>query len=261
MFSKHLFTVGAVAFALAAAMWAQSSPRQSANLPLSQPAPPAGTPTVEQIIDRYAQAVGGRAAWEKLTSRSSMGTVEVPSMNLSGTVVIHEKAPNKILTIIIMAGSAYREGFDGNVGWTEDPQDGLREQTGLELAEARRQSDFYGPFDLHEQYAKLAFAGSEKLEDRQAYILEATPKEGGQPDKMYFDSQSGLPMRLISQHHTPEGVSEFREDFSDYRSVDGVILPFKIWQEGAGSAFTVRISEVRHNIAFEDGEFAKPAVQ
>ena len=214
---------------LATVVCAQIQLGQTSKVPAPQSVALAEAPTVEQIIDHYGKAVGGRAAWQKLTSRSSMGTVEVPAMNLSGTVVIHEKAPNKILTIIIIAGSAYRQGFDGAVGWAEDPQDGLREQAGPELAEAKRQSDFYGPFDLHEHYAKLVFLGSEKVRDREAYVVEATPAEGGEPDKMYFDTQSGLPVRLVSQHHTPDGVLQFREEFSitgkltasDCRSLSG----------------------------------------
>ena len=267
MAARIFFVLVAMSLASGTAALGQQSPQPASNAPLSSPAiaapqeNPKHTPTVDQLIARYQQAVGGRAAWEKLTSRSSMGTVEVPSMNLSGTVVIHEKAPDKILTIIIMAGSAFRQGFDGSVGWAEDPQDGLREQMGAELAEAKRQADFYGPFDLHGQYAKLALLGSEKIGDREAYVLEASLPEGGPPDKLYFDSQSGLPVRIVSQHHTPEGVSEFREEFSDYRNVDGVKLPFAISQSGSGPEFTVRIGEVRHNISFDDGEFAKPAVQ
>src|SRR5580704_4512121 len=74
-------------------------------------------PTVDQVVDHYMESVGGRAAWKKLNSRVSMGTIEVASMNLSGTVVIHEKAPNKTLTIIVIAGSAFRQGFDGTSGW------------------------------------------------------------------------------------------------------------------------------------------------
>jgi zinc protease len=229
----------------------------SSSLTAQQP----GIPTIDQIIDHYERAVGGRASWQRLKSRSSMGTVEVPSANLSGTVVIHEKAPDKILTIIIISGSAFRQGFDGKVGWAQDLQEGLREQSGAELAEARRQSDFYGPFDLHQRYAKLISLGAERVDDREAYAVEATLPEGGEPDKFYFDKQSGLPIRLLSHHHTPEGVAEFQEDFSDYKGVDGVILPFTVSQRGAGSSFTVRISEVRHNIEFEDSEFSKPDVQ
>ena len=255
-----VFILAALSSAIAA--FGQKPAHAMPDAPIPAPnASATATPTVDQIVERYQQAVGGRAAWLKLKSRSSMGTVEVPSMNLSGTVVIHEKAPDKILTIIIMAGSAFRQGFDGKVGWAEDPQDGLREESSLELAEAKRQADFYGPFDMHQQYAKLVSLGSEKVGDRDAYVVEASLPEGGQPDKLYFDAQSGLPMRIVSQHHTPEGASEFLEEFSDYREVDGIKLPFTISQSGSGPGFTVRMNEVHHNVAFEDSEFAKPAVQ
>lgn len=235
----------------------QSQPSQKDAAPSANSA----APSVDKIIDHYVAAVGGRAAWQKLTSRVSMGTIEVPSANLSGTVVIHEKAPNKILAIIIVSGSAFRQGFDGTVGWAEDPQSGIREQSGAELAEARRQGDFYSPLNTHEHYSKITFLGSEKVNDHDTYVLEASLAEGGQPDKLYFDAQSGLPVRLISQHHSPEGVSQFQEDFADWRRVDGVTLPFSISQTGGDTGFVVKMSEVRHNVELGDGEFSKPAVQ
>ena len=110
-------------------------------------------------------------------------------MSLSGTVVIHEKAPDKMLTIIVISGSAFRQAFDGTAGWAEDPQNGVREQSGAELAEAKRQSDFYSPLDLREHYSKLTVLGSEKLGDGESYVLEGSLPEGGQPDKLYFDAQ------------------------------------------------------------------------
>jgi hypothetical protein len=217
--------------------------------------------SVDEIVHRYLQAVGGRAAWQKLKSRVSMGTIEVTSANLAGTVIIHEKAPNKILTIIVVSGSAFRQGFDGTVGWAEDPRNGLREQSGAELAETRRQSDFYSPVDLGSHYVKLTLLDAEKVDEHDTNVLEGVLAEGGPPDKLYFDAATGLPVRLVSQHHSPEGVSQFEENFSDYRQVDGVTLPFVISQTAGDSAFVVRISEVRHNVPLEDGEFSKPAVQ
>jgi zinc protease len=255
----RLLFAGCLAMVLNAATFGQapSPPARQAGGPSAASA----APSVEEIVNRYVRAVGGKAAWQKLTSRVSMGTIEVASANLSGTVVIHEKAPSKILTIIIISGSAFRQGFDGSVGWAEDPQNGVREQSGAELAEAKRQSDFYSPLDLREHYSKLTFAGAEKVGDQDTFALEAALPEGGPPDKLYFSARTGLPVRLVSEHHSPGGVSEFQEDFSDYREVDGVTLPFMIAQAGGESSFVVKISEVRHNLELEDGEFSKPAVQ
>lgn len=93
------------------------------------------------------------------------------------------------------------------------------------------------------------------------YVLEAALAEGGKADKLYFDSNSGLPVRLISEHHSPQGTAQFVEDFNDYRRVDGVMLPFAITQTGGDSSFVVKIAEVRHDAELDDSEFAEPAVQ
>ena len=47
--------------------------------------------------------------------------------NLTGTVEIHEKAPNSMLAVITLGGAVFEQGFDGTIGWSDDPQNGLRE--------------------------------------------------------------------------------------------------------------------------------------
>ena len=216
--------------------------------------------TAQQILDKYVQAIGGRAAWEKLKSRVSMGTIEIPSMNLSGTVMVHEKAPNRMLMVVILAGSAFRQGFDGTEGWSDDPVNGVRVKSGEALEEMRRAADFYHPLHLQQVYAKFAVRGTEKIKGRDAYILEATLPEGG-ADKMYFDKQSGLVIRIETQQHTSDGVQNFVEDIEDYRQVDGVNLPFTVHQTSAEASYTIRFGDVRHNTELDNSEFAKPAAQ
>jgi hypothetical protein len=255
--------VGFVATAQSS-VWAQTSDQAVAPAgaqAATKPATEAATPTADQILDRYVKAIGGREAWQKFTSRVTMGTIEVPSMNLSGTVLIHEKAPDRLLAAVIINGASFRQGFDGTLGWTDDPQDGLREQSGAELAEARRDADFYHPLDLHRLYTKFAVSGMEKIGDRDTYILEATVPESSEPTKMYFDTQTGLLLRAVSQHHGSDGVTQFREDFEDYRDVDGIKVPFTSRQTNGDTTYTMTISEVHHNVELDDSEFAKPAAQ
>ena len=214
--------------------------------------------TADQILDNYIKATGGREVWKKLTTRISTGTIDVPAMNLSGLVLVREKAPNLSVFTVNFNGAAFQQGFDGTVGWSNDPQNGLREQTGDELAETKRDSDFYHPIDLKHIYSKLTVTGTDKINDRDAYVVEGSSGELG-TDKIYFDVQNGLVMRIVGQHHTTEGAATFTEDFSDFREVDGIKLPFTVHQESASSTFTIKFTEIRHNEPIDDSIFSKPA--
>jgi zinc protease len=226
-----------------------------------KPAAPSASvaiPSADEILTRYVRAIGGREAWKRLSSRLSIGTIEVPAMNLSGMVEMHEKAPNKMLATITVAGAMYRQGFDGTVGWADDSRDGLRQQTGIELEETKRDSDFYHPLDLHQVYSK--FTVTEKIDDRTAYVVEATPPHG-EPDKLYFDSDSGLVVRIVSSHDLPEGVVVFQEDISNYREIDGIKLPLTVRQSSGESEFVIQFTELKHNVEFDDAQFAMAAAQ
>lgn len=216
--------------------------------------------TAQQILDKYVQAIGGREAWEKLKTRVSMGTIEIPSMSLSGTVLVHEKAPNRMLMVVILAGSAFRQGFDGTEGWSDDPVNGVRVKSGAALEEMRRDADFYHPLHLQQIYTKFAVKGTEIINGRDAYVLEATLPDGG-ADKMYFDKESGLVIRMETQQHTSDGVQTFVEDIEDYHQVDGVKLPFTVHQTNSASSYTIRFGDVHHNTELDDSDFAQPAAQ
>jgi len=257
MLKNRLAFAICAALALGLAAHAQTPGRTAA--PPETVAPP--LPTVGQILDRSVVAAGGRDAWMKLTSRVTTGTIDVPAMNLSGTIELSEKAPNHVLVVVTIAGASFRQGFDGAVGWTDDPQNGLRKQSGAELAEARRDADFYHGLNLRQLYSKLTLSGTEKIGDRTAYVIVADLPEGGEPDRFYFDSQTGLRVRVVSQHHDAEGPIEYRVDYDDYREVDGVKLPFAIHQTSGNSTLIIKIGGVRHNVEIPDSQFSKSTVQ
>src|SRR5277367_2561544 len=255
--------LGVGIFALFCVLAAQA---QDAGKPAASPAPAAtkpaaAMPTGDEVIDHYVQAIGGRTAWLKLNSRVSKGTIEIPAMNnLTGTVEIHEKAPNLMLAVINLGGAAFEQGFDGTTAWSDNPRDGLRVLTGGELDDARREADFYHPLELRKNYTKLTVTGVVRVNEHDAYVVEAA-RENGAPDKMYFDVQSGLLVRSVNQRYTPDGLTEFQADVEDYTALDGVKLPFTVRQSGGGSAFVIHFTEVQHNLQLTDAQFAKPPAE
>lgn len=256
------------ALSLASAAFAGAALAQESSAPvqpraISGPAALASAaPSAQDILKKYLDATGGRSAWNKIHSRVSQATVIIPGMNLIGEAQMVEEAPDRALVKIVVSDSTFLEGFDGNTAWSSDPKQGVRQQTGAQVDETRRESDFRFPVDFPELYPKLSTPAATTIDGRAVYVIDATPQGAAEPDRAYFDAQSGLLIRMVTQHHNDDGSTEpFREDFSDYRAVDGVKIPFLIHQTGAQVDFTIQIKNVQQNIPVDDTRFTKPVAQ
>ncbi len=227
----------------------------------AQTTPAESLPTADQVIEKYMNAVGGKAALEKLTSRISTATVEFEVFPGAFSQEIYEKAPNKQFYMLDVAQfGIVRYGFNGTVGWEDNPQTGFRELSGMRLAVMKRNSDFYRALHIKEIYPKMAVTGKETINGHSAYVLEVTPADGP-AEWMYFDTESGLLLRHKGQNEAPTGPVMVETTLSDYREVDGVKLPFSTYVSRPDISFTMRVSEVKHNVPIEDSKFDKPAGQ
>ncbi len=218
----------------------------------------------DEVLAKYVTALGGREALEKLTSRTAKGTYELIGVALRGPIEMFAKAPNKRLMVLKTPNNeSTKEGFDGTIAWEFDPEEGLREKSGMELGTATRDSDFYQPLKLRTQYPNLSFKGSAKVslgqggggkvQDRNAFVLEA-PRNGS-PRRFYFDDQTGLLLRV--EDWNAQGKLVEASEYDDYRDVDGVKVPF-IRYEIQDLHFTIKLNEVKHNLPIDDAIFAKP---
>ncbi len=220
----------------------------------------AAPPTVDQIIEKYITAMGGRAAMEKITSRVSKGSIEIAGPGMTGSFTISEKAPNKSLAVFDVAGmGSGREGTDGTVAWSESAQEGLTEKTGAERADTLRGAIFNAELKLTSVYKTVVTAGKELVNGREAYAILATPAEGAAL-KMFFDAVSGLMVKQSSTRDSPQGpidIDEFRED---YRVVDGVKEAFAVRQVSSMFTLIIRMNEIKHNVPLDDAIFKKPGL-
>jgi zinc protease len=226
--------------------------------PADKPAPATALPTVDQIIEKSIQATGGKAAHEKLNSRVSKGQLEIPAMGAGGPFESYAKAPNKAKSIITIDGyGVIEQGFDGTVGYSSDPQTGLREMTGAELAATKREADFYAGIKFKEYFPKATVKGKDKVGDREVYVIDATPTEGA-PETFYFDTQSGLLLRTDVERDTPQGKMKIQVYMEDYKEVDGVKVPFIVRQEMPTMNIVIKFTEIKHNVPVEDAKLKRP---
>lgn len=261
---KRMITILLLSAVMVAAAFAQEKPKTDTKPPADQAKPAAAMqamPTADQIIEKYVQAVGGKAAIEKINSRVVKGTIDIPAMGANGTTESYAKAPNKFVNVADISGlGAFQQGYTGTVAWSQDPFSGLRDLSGGELSMIRREADIHGDLKIKEHYPKLVVKGKEKVGEREAYVLEGTPADGG-PEKLYFDTQTGLMVRKDAEVDTPQGKIPTETYLEDYREVDGIKIPFSIKQSNPNVTFMIKITDVKHNVAIDDAKFNKPAAK
>jgi photosynthetic reaction center cytochrome c subunit len=247
---------------------------QGAAMMAAAEEPPANAPslpTVDQVLAKYVQALGGEQALRKVTSRSVTATWELPTGPGGNTAVPaqlkrYDKAPNLTLSINHTAMYTTVQGFDGTTAWLEDAKGVVTEAPAIDLGHLKRSADLYGSLDLKQQYTGLTVAGTEKVNGRDAYVLVGTPK-GENPARLFFDTQTGLLLREVFTVPTPIGDNPTAVEYDDYRDTgSGVKFPFVIRSiPGAPyslysllSHSTIRVQKVQDNVPVDNAKFAKP---
>lgn len=245
-----------------------------ANTTKGEAAPaPAPLPTVDEVLDRYIQALGGRAAIEKIESRVAKLTLLRPKLINSGTpdaamitrgeswqMEVWQKAPDKYLAVITTPSGVIQQGFNGVSGWVQTAE-GQRAMSSAAVAQVRRQADLRAELKLKERYSALKVIGRERVGAHDTYVIEAaSPNQ--RKEKLYFDVQSGLLLRRVALSETILGDDPEQTDYEDYREVGGVKLPFTIivsFLDDSHYGTTRRYAEIKHNAPVDDARFNPPA--
>ncbi|MDA1183443.1 MAG: photosynthetic reaction center cytochrome c subunit family protein [Acidobacteria bacterium] len=224
--------------------------------------PPAfpGGPTVEEILDRYLEAVGGVEAATAMTGWVARGTYS--GYGPEGTprpVEIYARAPNQKTIVIREPGAGDNTTtFSGTAAWHSAP---FRPYDVLELHEAelesaRAEAELTFPVNIKQVLTGMR-ASDDFIDGRILKVVQGF--KGAAIVTMYFDEETGLMTRLVRSTPSPVGRLPVRIDYSDYRDVAGLMMPFRwttTWLDGR-SNFELR--EVEPNVAIPPSLFARPA--
>ena len=224
------------------------------------------TQTADEVVEKHLAALGGRPALAKLTSRKSVGTVAIstPAGNLNGPIEIAAKVPNKTRAYMTLDLSALgvpdkmilEQKFDGTAGRTINSMQGDVEITGNQL-QTMRNNLFPSPLmSYKEAGTKIEVQPKEQVGGRDAIVLLFTPK-AGPTIRFFLDAQTYLVVKAITRTSAPElGDFDQISEPSDYRTVDGVKVPFVIKTTNPSQSITITIEKVEHNVAIDDAIFA-----
>ena len=205
-------------------------------------------PTVEQILERHLQAVGGRAAVERCTTRVMTGRIvtDLPTWNPpvyeEAVVEIRSAAPHGFIMTQRSAEGTRWDGYDGVVRWSSNGREiEHQERPNPDLAwlvHPQNAVRFRGFFP------DMRFRGEMELAGRRVYVIDIDDHPS---HALCFDVRSGLLVRL-----------GYNGELGDYRPVDGVKVPFRYALSRKGGSTTYTFDRIEHNIAVDPDRFAVP---
>jgi hypothetical protein len=227
----------------------------------------ASAQTADEIVERSLKALGGRDALGKLTSRVASGTITLstPGGDVTGPIQVFNQAPNKVRVLIRLDLAAFNLGqvsidqrFDGNTGFVIDTLQGNRDITGDQLEMMRNTPFPNALLTYREAGIGVELAGTEKVGDREAFVLLLKPKSGPAV-RQYIDTMTNLMLRQTVKA-TVEQVGEIEQmtEILSYRNVNGIQEPVRIRTVSPIQTATIDITSIEHNAPVETSTFAKP---
>ena len=222
-----------------------------------------GQPPADQILDRYLQALGGPQRVAALTSFTAKGNYMAYDDVEKSPLEMYARAPGQRTIISHSHAGDITWTFDGRSGWiaapvTDKPVPVL-DITGQDLDGVKLESEVFFPARIKQALTNWRTGFPTMINDREANIVQGTTANGGTAT-LCFDMETGLLIRLVRFSNSPVGHLVMRVDYSDYREVAGVKMPFKwtvTWLDGR-SAY--ELLSVEPNVAIDASRFARPAL-
>lgn len=211
-------------------------------------------PSAESLFQKYEQAIGGSAAIAKTTSRYIKGSLSGPFG--SQEFEQYNKAPDKFWVSIKGQRGEREQGWDGTQGWVKQGRvEAMRPEA---TADMKINADFYRSLKFADRYKGARVFRKDKVGDRDAWVVAVRIPDSPLTDMLYFDAENGLLLRRTTLRRTALGPLPATIDFSDYRDVSGVKMPFKVVTSSPDSIQTLQVAEMKVNVPVDDAKFAMP---
>lgn len=215
----------------------------------------AAAQTVDELVAKNLQARGGL---DKIKAAQTLKMVaHLNSQGMDLPMTLYAKRPNMTRKELTIGQQKILFVFDGTTAWQINPLQASSEPivvSGPELEVIRQESDFDNPFvDYRARGYAITSVGTETVAGRPLNHLKLT--KNGMTQDCYLDGETGLEVKTVNQ--SPMGALE--QEFSDYREVEGLKLPFMVrtLQNGVPVA-EIKIDSIDVNTPIDEALFKKP---
>jgi hypothetical protein len=182
--------------------------------------------TVDEVVNKHIQAIGGAEAWKKVNSIKMEGTMTVQGAEVSvSRVVLHNKGSRQDINVAGMVGYDI---YTPTQGWSLAPWSGVTSpeaKTAEDVAEAQEDLDAQGSLiDYAAKGHKVDYIGKDDVDGTECYKLVITPK-GGAVSTYYIDTKTNYLIKSVAKRKANGQEMEIATAFSNYEKLpEGVVI-------------------------------------
>jgi hypothetical protein len=219
--------------------------------------------TVEDILSKYTDAIGGRANWDSVKTLKFSGYSTLMGMDIPFTQYV--KRPGLWMIEIQVQGVKITQAYDGTGGWMVNPMMGSKKAEKVDDATAKsyKANSLVGGklMNIKEMGYTVELEGKEDLDGKEVYKLKLTDKDGD-VSKYYIDATTFLIAK--SESKTVRMGNEILSEttYSNYTKVNNILIAFLSDQKLTGAQYDsqkISVDKVEVNVNLDDKIFKMPA--
>ena len=220
-------------------------------------------PMPDDVFNKYMQALGGAQKAAALTSFTATGTnvgYGPESADKRATEIYARAMPLQRSIVIHTSNGDNTTTFNGTSAWYAAP---LRpvdvlSLAGQELAGAKIDAMLLFPAQIKQIAPRWRVGAATTIDDKDVDEVQGNTADGIIVS-LYFDQKTGLLTRSVRYTDSPVGKIPVQVDYSDYRDVAGVKMPYKFTMTWLDGRDNFELTQIRANTTIDAAKFAKPA--
>jgi hypothetical protein len=220
-------------------------------------AAPSHAQDANKIIDQYQKAAGGSKVLSKIMTLTIEGTFTSADGAKSGSYTFDIKSPNRYYSELNVESGVnvdasqpkleehhLIEAYNGKSAWHQDASGAVSSLLGPEALQMEDAALYYNLHFSNLKKSKIGFAliGHAQLQGRDTFQIELTSPTGLKRN-VFFDAQTHL---IVKESAMIAGINQ-EMLYDDYRTVDGVKVPFKIELHRGNDIFQITVTRAAVN--------------
>lgn len=210
--------------------------------------------SAQQLVDKYVEALGGRAAVDAITNVVVKGTVEMKMQgrDMNGTFERTVAVPNKEMLVLDLGMMKQAQWINGSSAWVSMMNGPAGEQSKDESAKLILEARIFPFATIITDGYTVTVKGK-----RDGMILVETTSPFGRSDRYYIDEATMLVSRLEKDEQTQQGLLTTTEKYEEFTTVSGVKMPSITRVQNSIYSMTMRATYTV-NAPITDAHFTPP---